>query len=60
MGRLAFPSLIVQALAPSATAFLIEQSGVDVTMVTLTVFAALNVGLIAVLWSLCRGSVRGG
>ena len=29
MGRLAFPSLIVQALAPSATALLIERSGVD-------------------------------
>lgn len=60
MGRLAFPSLIVQALAPSAVALLIEQSGVDMTMATLTAFAALNVGLIAVLWSLCRGSVRGG
>ena len=44
MGRLAFPSLIVQALAPSAMALLIEQSGVDVTMATLTAFAALNVG----------------
>jgi MFS family permease len=60
MGRLAFPSLIVQALAPSAMAFLIEQSGVEVTMATLTAFAALNVGLIAMLWRLCRGSVRGG
>jgi len=60
MGRLAFPSLIVQALAPSAMAFLIERSGVDVTMATLAAFAALNVALIAVLWSLCRGSVRAG
>jgi hypothetical protein len=60
MGRLAFPSLIVQALAPSAMALLIEQSGVDATMATLTAFAALNVGLIAALWSLCRGSVRVG
>ena len=59
MGRLAFPSLIVQALAPSAMALLIEQSGVNVTMATLTAFAALNVVLIAVLWGLCRGSVRG-
>jgi len=40
-------------------AFLIERSGIDVTMATLTAFAALNVALIAVLWSLCRGSVRG-
>ena len=60
MGRLAFPSLIVQALAPSATALLIERSGVDMTMATITAFAALNVVLIAVLWGLCRGSVRGG
>ena len=44
MGRLAFPSLIVQALAPSAGALLIEQRGADVTMAVLTAFAALNVG----------------
>ena len=59
MGRLAFPSLIVQALAPSAAAFLIEQRGVDATMATLTAFAAINVCLIAALWGLCRRSVRG-
>jgi len=59
MGRLAFPSLIVQALAPAATALLIEHSGAAVTMAMLTVFAAFNVALIAVLWSLCRRSVRG-
>ena len=54
MGRLAFPSLIVQALAPSAGALLIEHSGPDATMAVLTAFAALNVALIAVLWGLCR------
>jgi len=59
MGRLAFPSLIVQALAPSAAAFLIEQRGADATMATLTAFAAINVCLIAALWGLCRRSVRG-
>ena len=59
MGRLAFPSLIVQALAPSAAAFLIEQRGADATMATLTAFAALNVCLISVLWGLCRRSVPG-
>ena len=58
MGRLAFPSLIVQALAPSAAAFLIEQRGADATLATLTALAAINVGLIAVLWRLCRPSVR--
>jgi len=59
MGRLAFPSLIVQALAPSAVALLIEQRGAEETIATLTVFAAVNAGLIVVLWALCRRSVRG-
>jgi hypothetical protein len=59
MGRLAFPSLIVQALAPSAGALLIEQRGADVSIAVLTAFAALNVVLVAVLWRLCRRSVRG-
>lgn len=57
MGRLAFPSLIVQALSPAAGAWLIERCGADVTMGVLTVFAAVNVGLIAVLWVLCRSSM---
>jgi hypothetical protein len=54
IGRLAFPSLIVQALAPSAGALLIERSGADVTLIVLTGLALLNVALIAALWSLCR------
>jgi predicted MFS family arabinose efflux permease len=58
MGRLAFPSLIVQALAPSAAALLIESRGVEMTMAVLTALAALNVGLIAMLWRLCRPSMR--
>ena len=58
MGRLAFPSLIAQALAPSAGALLIERHGADATMAVLTGFAALNVALIAVLWALCRSSAR--
>jgi MFS family permease len=57
MGRLAFPSLIVQALSPTAGAWLIEHSGADVTMAVLTGFAALNVVLIAALWVLCRPSI---
>ena len=36
MGKLAFPSLIVQALAPSAGALLIEASGADATIGVLT------------------------
>jgi predicted MFS family arabinose efflux permease len=57
MGRLAFPSLIVQALSPAAGAWLIECSSADVTMAVLTGFAAINVALIAALWVMCRPSM---
>ncbi len=54
MGKLAFPSLIVQALAPSAGALLIEASGVDATIGLSTVLALINVLLIGLLWAICR------
>jgi hypothetical protein len=54
MGKLAFPSLIVQALAPSAGALLVESSGTNATIGILTLFALINVVLIGVLWWLCR------
>ena len=54
MGKLAFPSLIVQALAPSAGALLIEASGADATIGVLTVLALINVVLIGLLWAVCR------
>jgi len=54
MGRLAFPSLIVQALAPSAGALLIEARGADAAVAMLAAFAALNVILIGWLWLACR------
>jgi len=54
MGKLAFPSLIVQALAPSAGALLIETSGVHATIAVLTGFALVNVALIGLLWGRCR------
>ena len=54
IGRLAFPALIVQALAPSGVALLIERQGADATIAVLTGFAALNVALIGVLWSAYR------
>ncbi len=60
MGKLAFPSLIVQALAPSAGALLIEATGVDATIGMLTVFALVNVALIGVLWWMCRESLNAG
>ena len=54
MGRLAFPSLIVQALAPSAGALLIERQGADTAIAVLIAFAVVNVVLIGVLWAVCR------
>jgi predicted MFS family arabinose efflux permease len=53
MGKIAFPSLIVQALAPSAGAWLIETSGPHATIGVLTVLALINVVLIGLLWALC-------
>jgi MFS family permease len=54
LGRLAFPSLIAQALAPSAGALLIEQYGAGTAVAVLTGCAVLNVVLIAALWALSR------
>ena len=54
MGKLAFPSLIVQALAPSAGALMIEGRGADATIGVLTLLALINVVLIGILWALCR------
>jgi MFS family permease len=54
MGRLAFPSLIVQALAPSAGALLIEAHGANATIGALTLLAMINVVLIGIVWCLCR------
>jgi hypothetical protein len=57
MGKLAFPSLIVQALAPSVGAWLIEISGPDATIGLLTGMALINVVLIGVLWLTCRARI---
>jgi hypothetical protein len=54
MGKLAFPSLIIQAVAPSAGALLIEMRGVNATIGVLTLLALINVVLIGSLWWLCR------
>jgi hypothetical protein len=54
-GRLAFPSLIAQALAPAAAALLIERHGFGVTLAVLAVLAAVNVTLVVWLWRLCAG-----
>jgi MFS family permease len=54
MGKLAFPSLIVQGLAPTAGALLIEAQGADATIGVLTALALINVVLIGLLWAICR------
>ena len=56
MGRLAFPSLIVQALAPSAGALLIEAGGANRTIGLLAALALVNVLLVGALWRLCRAA----
>ncbi|TPI36614.1 MFS transporter [Mesorhizobium sp. B3-1-9] len=45
MGRLAMPSLIAQAAAPSVGALLLEQAGPHGTLAALAALALLNVGL---------------
>jgi hypothetical protein len=60
MGKLAFPSLIVQALAPSAGALLIEASGINATIAALTALALINVLLIGILWAVCRPRILAG
>jgi hypothetical protein len=54
MGRLALPSLIVQALAPFAAALLLERAGIEVMVGALVAIAAINAALVVMLWMLCR------
>jgi predicted MFS family arabinose efflux permease len=54
MGRLAFPSLIVQALAPFAAALIVERYGIDAMVAALSAIAVFNAILVAALWWLCR------
>jgi MFS family permease len=58
MGKIAFPSLIVLALSPSAGAWMIERFGADATIGVLTGLALINVVLIALLWVMCRAQLR--
>ena len=54
MGKLAFPTLITLALAPSLGALLIERLGANTTIAMLTALALVNLALIGALWWLCR------
>ena len=58
MGRLAFPSLIAQALAPTLGALLIERAGAPATLAWLAIFAAVNAALMLVLWRLIAAGRR--
>ncbi len=54
MGRLAFPSLIGQALAPVLGAWWVEHRGVDEMLIGLAAAALLNLLLIFWAWRVCR------
>jgi MFS family permease len=54
MGRLAMPSLVAQAAAPSIGAVLLNRYGVAGTLATLTVVAAVNFGLACAIYAHLR------
>jgi predicted MFS family arabinose efflux permease len=56
MGRLAFPSLIVQALAPFAAAMVVDRYGMAFMVAGLSIIAAINAAFVVVLWRLVRTS----
>jgi predicted MFS family arabinose efflux permease len=56
IGRLAFPSLIAQALSPALGALLLDRYGADATIAVLTAFAAVNLVVIGLLWRMCRNT----
>jgi MFS family permease len=49
MGKIAMPSLMIQALAPAAGALAIEHAGISPTLAILSAFAILNVALVIAL-----------
>jgi hypothetical protein len=54
MGKLATPSLIVQAAAPSMGALLLGVGGGNLVLATLALAATVNVGLCACLVTVVR------
>lgn len=50
MGRIAMPSLVIQALAPAAGALAIEHAGISPTLAILAAFALLNIALMIALY----------
>ena len=57
MGRIAMPSLIAQALAPSAAALLMVSAGAHATLLALTALAVANLLAVAFLWWLARARI---
>ncbi|MFC0217533.1 MFS transporter [Pseudochelatococcus lubricantis] len=58
MGRIAMPSLIAQAAAPSVGAVLIDRFGADATLGMLLAVALTNVALVTVLFAILPTSAR--
>jgi MFS family permease len=58
LGRIAMPSLIAQAAAPSLGAMLMERFGANTTLGTLFVSALVNVGLVVALFGLAKNHNR--
>ncbi len=58
MGRLAMPSLIAQAAAPSVGALLLQHTGERGLLTVLLGLALINVALVGALFALQRGAVR--
>jgi MFS family permease len=58
MGRLARPSLIAQAAAPSIGAYLIMWLGTDGALATVVAVAGINVALVVALFAVQRGLVN--
>lgn len=54
VGRLAMPSLLAQALMPSAAALFLTGYGPDAALAVLAVMALINVGLVMLLWQADR------
>jgi hypothetical protein len=58
MGRLAMPSLIAQAAAPTLGALVLDGFGAGGVLETLTLLALFNVGCVALLWRCGRARPR--
>jgi predicted MFS family arabinose efflux permease len=54
LGRLAMPSLLAQALTPSAAALILTGYGTDAALAILALMALTNVGLVVLLWQADR------